>query len=54
MKKQTKSVLKLDHSKFTIDPSLAGKVDIALNSPDVIRMQEELRAMTRRAKNFSK
>lgn len=54
MENKTKSTFTLDKSNFTIDPSLNGKLAIALNSPDVIRMQEELRAVANKMKHFSK
>ncbi len=54
METKTKPTFKLDRSNFTIDPSLNGKLAIALNSPDVIRMQEELRAVASKVKHFSK
>ncbi len=54
METKIKPTLKLNRSNFIIDSSLSGKLEIALNSPDVIRMQEELRAAVSKLKHFSK
>ncbi|MEA5459331.1 hypothetical protein VB796_09795 [Arcicella sp. LKC2W] len=54
METKIKSLFQLDRSNFTLDPSLSGKYEKAINSPDVIRMREELRAITSKVKGFPK
>lgn len=54
METKIKPTFSLDRSNFILDASLSGKLEKAINSPDVIRMREELRAITSKVKGFPK
>ena len=53
METKTKKFIQLNRELLTIDSSLSGKLEKSI-TPEILRMQEELRAVTSQVKNFLK
>ncbi|MEY4541177.1 MAG: hypothetical protein RLZZ306_2934 [Bacteroidota bacterium] len=48
METKINSSLKLDRSNFMFDSSLTTNYESAINSPDILRMRDELRAFVKK------